>query len=116
MNTTLTSRKCVPCEGNVKAFTKEQIALYIPQVKEWKLIEDKKLQREFSCTNFMEAVAFVNTISALAEEEGHHPDMNLHDWNKVTVTVWTHAIQGLFLNDFILAAKIDEAAKNVTSK
>ena len=103
----LSTQKCVPCEGNVKAFTPEQIALYTPQVADWKVQENKKLEREFKFKNFVEAVAFVNKIAQIAEAEGHHPDIYVHNWNKVTITLWTHAIKGLYLNDFILAAKID---------
>ncbi len=103
----LTTQRCVPCEGNVQAYTAEQIALYTSQVPDWSLIDNKKLQRTFLFKNFSEALAFVNNVGAIAEKEGHHPDINLHNWNKVTLTFWTHAINGLFLNDFILAAKID---------
>lgn len=104
----LTQQRCVPCEGNVQPFTKEQIALYAPQTPDWQVIENTKLQREFLFKNFTEALAFVNKVGEIAENEGHHPDILLHDYKKVTITLWTHAIKGLFLNDFILAAKIDE--------
>ena len=50
---------------------------------------------------------FVNDVAALAEEEGHHPDIAVRDWNCVDLSLWTHAIGGLSENDFILAAKID---------
>lgn len=103
----LTTQKCVPCEGNVKAFSPEQIRIYTSQIPEWKVIDNQKLQREFRFKDFAEALAFINKVGEIAEEEGHHPDMFLHNWNKVTITLWTHAIKGVFLNDFILAAKID---------
>lgn len=104
----LTTQRCVPCEGNVRPYTKEQIAIYKPQVPEWIVLDDKKLERTFKFKNFVEALAFINKVCAIAEKEGHHPDINLHNWNMVTITLWTHAIKGLFLNDFILAAKIDD--------
>ncbi|CAN5178160.1 4a-hydroxytetrahydrobiopterin dehydratase [soil metagenome] len=107
-DSTLTSQKCVPCEGNVKAFTPEQIAIHAPQIPDWTVLDNQKLEKEFTFKNFLEAVAFINNVATIAEEEGHHPDMNLHNWNKVIITLWTHAIKGLFLNDFILAAKIDD--------
>lgn len=103
----LSTQKCVPCEGNVKPFTAAQVAVYKPQVPEWLVLDNLKLQREFKFKNFVEAVAFVNKIAQIAEAEGHHPDIYVHNWNKVTITLWTHAIKGLYLNDFILAAKID---------
>jgi 4a-hydroxytetrahydrobiopterin dehydratase len=93
----LASRRCIPCEGDIKPYTKE-----------WTVIEDKKLERIFEFKNFKEALLFVNKVGAIAETEGHHPDIYLHNWNKVTIMLWTHAISGLFLNDFILAAKIDK--------
>jgi 4a-hydroxytetrahydrobiopterin dehydratase len=110
-NQQLTSQKCVPCEGDVKPFTPAQVAIYAPQTPEWTVLDDKKLEREFKFKNFVEALAFINKVGAIAEDEGHHPDINLHSWNKVTITLWTHAIKGLFLNDFILAAKIDDLLK-----
>lgn len=107
----LTTQKCVPCEGNVQPFNAQQIEIYKPQVPEWQLIDSTKLTREFKFKNFKEAIAFINKVADIAEAEGHHPDIDLHGWNKVTFTLWTHAIKGLFLNDFILAAKIDEIQK-----
>lgn len=104
----LTSQKCVPCEGNVKPYTPEQVAIYRSQVPLWEVIDNKKLVREFKLKDFAKALKFVNKVGEIAESEGHHPDINLHNWNKVTITLWTHKIKGLFLNDFILAAKIDE--------
>ena len=72
----------------------------------WKL-EDNKIQKIFKFRNFRESIRFINQIANLAENEGHHPDIKI-SWNKVTLTLTTHAIHGLSQNDFILAAKIDE--------
>lgn len=83
------------------------IEKYRAQVPEWEVVDDKKIVRMFTFKDFVEALAFMNRAGALAEEQGHHPDMHLHGWNKVTVTLWTHAIGGLSVNDFIMAAKID---------
>lgn len=66
-----------------------------------------KIEKLFEFMNFKEAMVFVNKVAEIAEEEGHHPDIFIQ-WNKVTLTLWTHAIKGLFDNDFILAAKFDE--------
>lgn len=103
----LTSKHCVPCEGNVKPFTAEQIAIYRFQVPDWNVLDTKKIERTFKFKDFSEALEFINKVGKIAESEGHHPDIFLHKWNRVTLTLWTHAIKGLFLNDFILAAKID---------
>lgn len=107
----LTTQECIPCEGDVKPFNSQQIAIYKPQIPEWQLLGSTKIQREFKFKNFKEAIAFINKVADIAESEGHHPDIFLHSWNKVTITLWTHAIKGLFLNDFILAAKIDEISR-----
>jgi 4a-hydroxytetrahydrobiopterin dehydratase len=107
----LISQKCIPCEGNVQPYTPEQIALYKPQIPDWRVLDNKKLDRDFSFKDFSDALVFINKVGAIAQQEGHHPDLFLHNWNKVTITLWTHAINGLFLNDFILAAKIDKLDK-----
>ncbi|MDP3941374.1 MAG: 4a-hydroxytetrahydrobiopterin dehydratase [bacterium] len=103
----LTKQKCVPCEGNVKPLTPTQFAHYLPMIPEWIVVEDKKIERDFTFKNFVKAIDFINQVAKIAEEEGHHPDISLHNWNKVKFSLMTHAIKGLFLNDFILASKID---------
>ena len=67
----------------------------------------EKIHRHLAFRDFRAAMAFVNAMADLAEEEGHHPDFELHRWNHVDVTLWTHAVGGLSENDFILASKID---------
>lgn len=108
MTVHLSDKKCVACEGGVPPLTREQVAGYRGQVKDWKISEDEKsIFKEYIFKNFKEALAFVNRVGALAEEEGHHPDINLHGYKNVLLTLSTHAIGGLSENDFILAAKID---------
>ncbi len=106
-NSALTTQRCIPCEGAVKPLTPEQFSHYLPMVPEWKVIEGKKIERDMRFKNFAEAIAFINIVAKTAEDEGHHPDIFLHNWNKIRFSLMTHAIKGLFLNDFILAAKID---------
>ena len=103
----LTKQKCVACEGGTAPMKREEFSQYLPQVKDWEVIEDKKLQRTFKFKDFKQALAFVNKVGATAEEEGHHPNIFLYGWNKVRITLFTHVIDGLSLNDFIMAAKID---------
>ncbi|MDQ6801383.1 MAG: 4a-hydroxytetrahydrobiopterin dehydratase, partial [Acidobacteriota bacterium] len=62
--------------------------------------------KEFRFPDFANALAFTNKIGAIAEEQGHHPDIHLA-WGKVRVTIWTHAVDGMTRSDFVLAAKID---------
>lgn len=108
MNIHLTDKKCVACEGGVPPLTREEIAAYQPQVPEWKVTpDDKALLHHFAFKDFKEALAFVDKVGALAESEGHHPDISLFAFKNVSITLSTHAIGGLSENDFILAAKID---------
>ena len=105
----LTSLQCVPCLGGVPPMDAEQIALLMPQVPDWEVIEVdgiKRLRRVFKFKNFADALAFTNRVGALAEEQDHHPAL-LTEWGRVTVTWWTHKIGGLHQNDFIMAAKTD---------
>ena|SRR3989344_6977539 len=102
----LLSQKCLPCEGGVKPFGTEEIKKYIKEVPGWLVFNFRKLNKEFKFKDFKEAIAFVNKIAALAESEGHHPDIAI-SYNKVRFDLTTHAIGGLSENDFILAAKID---------
>lgn len=105
----LTQKHCIPCEGGVPPLTKEEIEQFLPQIPNWFVINSNSaIERQFSFKNFKEALDFVNKVGALAEEEGHHPDINLHNWKKVTLTLSTHAIGGLSENDFILAAKVNK--------
>lgn len=103
----LAHEKCVPCRGGVPALKgKELDAVRRELGGDWKVIDEHHLEKEFRFRNFVEALAFTNAIGAIAEEQGHHPDIHLA-WGKVGVTIWTHAIDGLTRSDFVLAAKMD---------
>jgi 4a-hydroxytetrahydrobiopterin dehydratase len=104
--TELTEKKCVACEGGVAPFNHVEAEALLPQVPGWSL-EGESLRKNFTFKNFAEALAFTDKVGALAEEEGHHPDIAL-SWGKVGISLSTHAIGGLSENDFILAAKINE--------
>ena len=105
----LLEKKCVPCEGGVPPLKGEQMQQYLDELQgEWRVVEEKKIQRQFKFKNFKEAIAFVNKVAEIAEREGHHPDMRVYGWNKVEIELSTHAIGGLSENDFILAAKIEQ--------
>ena len=104
----LASKKCVPCEGGVPSLQEKEIGKYLSQLKNtWDVEGNKKIRHEFRFKNFVEAMQFVNKIAHMAEEEGHHPNIYI-SYNKVVIELWTHAIDGLSLNDFILAAKIED--------
>lgn len=107
---TLSKEKCVPCEGNVTPLTAEEIVELLPEIIGWQQEGSKKIWREFTLRNFVQAVDFINRIADVAEYQDHHPDLFLHDYKQVRVELMTHAINGLSRNDFIVAAKINEIA------
>jgi|SRR3989338_1611242 len=103
----LVQKKCVACEGFETPFVREEAVVLLKQVDNWTLSDDaKSISKEFIFKNFAEALAFANKIGAIAEDEGHHPELTIA-WGKVGVFLTTHAIKGLSENDFILAAKVD---------
>lgn len=106
----LANKRCVPCEGNVAPMNEDEINHYLSLISGWQYIPEKRaISKQCVFNNFAEAMHFVNTVAKIAEEEGHHPDIYIHDWKYVDITLSTHAINGLSENDFILAAKIDSA-------
>jgi len=86
---------------------KDLEALHEQLGSEWEVVDEHHLTRTYSFDDFASGLALVNRIGAIAEEEGHHPDLYLA-WGKVRVDLWTHKIDGLVLADFVLAAKIEE--------
>ncbi len=104
----LIEQRCVPCEGGTMPLTIPEAQKLLEDIPLWTLVPDvKKISKTFKFKDFAEALAFTNKIGAIAESEGHHPDIAL-SWGKVDITLTTHAIGGLSVNDFILAAKIDQ--------
>lgn len=109
MTSDLLTKHCAPCEGGTQPMTAEEAQRYLAEAPGWRLVEGDplKIERGFKFKDFAGAIAFVNQVAALAESEGHHPDICV-SWNQVTLTLTTHAIRGLSENDFIMAAKISE--------
>ncbi|PIR46007.1 MAG: 4a-hydroxytetrahydrobiopterin dehydratase [Candidatus Vogelbacteria bacterium CG10_big_fil_rev_8_21_14_0_10_49_38] len=103
----LTEQKCRPCEGLADKLSPELIQTYLGQIEGWRLAPGAKIVKEYVLADFAAALKFVNAIGATAEAEGHHPDLSI-SYDKVAVSLWTHALNGLSVNDFILAAKIDK--------
>ena len=107
----LLEKKCVPCEGGVKAFDISEIHKYQKKVDGWDVIKNEKeiyfLEKNFTFKNFLESQNFVNEVGKISEDEGHHPDISF-GWGYAKITITTHAIEGLSENDFILASKIDK--------
>src|SRR3989344_5527804 len=116
----LKDKKCVGHEQMVK-LNEEEIKNYLSEINEvphstglgsqgnfgsWEFLETNKIVKEFKLKDFVRAMEFVNKIAVIAEEEGHHPDIAIY-YNKVEITLWSHFISGLSINDFIIAAKIN---------
>ena len=108
----LAKGKCEPCSKGAPRVTDAEADALLREVPAWEIIErdgEKQLSRVFTFPDFAQALAFTNRVGAIAEEEGHHPAL-LTEWGRVTVRWWTHKIGGLHRNDFVMAAKADEAA------
>ena len=101
----LTKKRCIPCENGEAKLDINKIKEYLPLVENWLLIGDT-IKRDFKFKDFKEAVGFVNKVEDIAESEGHHPDIYIF-YNKVNLSLSTHAAKGLTENDFIMAAKIN---------
>jgi 4a-hydroxytetrahydrobiopterin dehydratase len=105
----LAKRKCVPCTGATPRLKGKELEDYQRQLgNSWRVVDGHHLEKEYQFKDFVSALGFTNRVGAVAEEEGHHPDIAL-GWGKVKLTIWTHAIDGLSESDFILAAKADAA-------
>jgi len=106
MASDLASKSCVPCRGGVPPLSMDVASRLMEQLNGW-VFEQGHLAKSYAFNDFKGALDFVNRIGAIAEEQGHHPDIYM-TWGKVSVEVWTHKIDGLTESDFILAAKFDE--------
>jgi len=105
----LAKQSCTPCRGGVPPLEGDAIARLQEQLgRDWKVVDGHHLERTFAFDDFAQALGFTNRAGAIAEEQGHHPDIHLA-WGSVRITIWTHKIDGLTESDFILAAKVDEA-------
>ncbi len=107
--TELCSTRCVPCEGGVPKLTTEEATSQLKEVPGWELLSGPdRIRKTWVVRNFQAGMNFFARVTEVAEAEGHHPDLHLVGYRNVSIEIWTHAIKGLSLNDFILAARIDE--------
>jgi len=105
----LADNKCVPCKGGVPPLEASRAQELLKQLERgWQLNKDGHLERLYTFKDFAQALDFVNKVGAVAETEGHHPDLYLA-WGKCKVEIWTHKINGLTESDFYMAAKADRA-------
>jgi 4a-hydroxytetrahydrobiopterin dehydratase len=104
----LCSDRCIPCEGGVPRLTPEEAQQQLSALPDWELLSNPdRIRRSWTVKHFMAGLNFFQAVAALAEAEKHHPDLHLSGYRNLSIEIWTHAINGLSINDFILAAKID---------
>jgi 4a-hydroxytetrahydrobiopterin dehydratase len=104
----LSKKKCIPCEGGIPPLDRKQTEELRTMIsKDWQVTDDNKITREFFFVSYKHTIDFVNKVAAIAEEEGHHPVLHIY-FGRAVAELWTHSINGLSENDFILAAKIDK--------
>ena len=114
MNKPLSLGKCEPCNGNTPKLDYQEISKFLSELNEWSVNDNQEMIfKKFKFSNFKKAISFANKVGEIAESEGHHPDISI-GWGYCLVMVHTHAINGLSINDFILAAKIDNIKNNET--
>jgi len=105
----LSEHRCEACRAGALRATPDEINEYLSQLPGWQInvvSGVNHLQKTYKFKDFEQALHFTNKIGAIAEQENHHPSI-LTEWGKVTVSWWTHKIEGLHINDFIMAAKTD---------
>ena len=108
MTTELHTIRCVGCEGGIPALSTEEISQLLQEIPEWQVNAGNTIiSRLFEFKGFYKTMAFVNAIAWIANQENHHPDMEV-GYNYCLVKFTTHAIHGLTKNDFICAAKVDQ--------
>ena len=110
--TDLFEKKCVPCEGGTPSLEYNEIHKYLKKVDGWDVKKNEKknyyIEKKFNFKNFIESQKFINIVGNISENEGHHPDISF-GWGYAIIKIYTHAVQGLSENDFILASKIDKS-------
>ena len=108
MTKELKNQKCQACSGNTPKFDEKKINDNLSKLDNWSVNDEQKMiYKKFNFKTFKQALNFTNKVGEIADLEGHHPDISL-GWGYSLVMLHTHAIQGLSINDFIIAAKIDE--------
>ena len=109
----LAHKKCVPCEGGAEPLPLSAARVLLRDLPGWELAGGKSIRKTWRMKDFMAAMRFIEKIAAVAEADNHHPDLHLTRYRDLAVELWTHAINGLSENDFILAAKIEELPKEL---
>ena len=102
-----TTKKCIPCQGGVPKLNSEEITQFLSKIDQDWMVEDDRLYKDFDFTNYDQAVNFANNVVNIANEEDHHPYIHIN-FKNVKIILFTHKINGLHENDFLMAAKIDK--------
>ena len=111
MRQNLTDRSCQPCLGGVPPLRGEKLKELAEELGgDWQIMDEHHLLKSYKFKNFKDALAFVDRVGSVAEEQNHHPDIRF-GWGYAEISIWTHKIDGLTESDFILAAKIDAMTK-----
>ena len=106
----LADQQCIPCRGGVPPLAENRVASLLKELGGgWTVSTAGHLERAYDFGNFRDALQFANAVGAIAEEQGHHPDLYVR-WGQCRIEIWTHKISGLTESDFYLAAKISRAA------
>jgi 4a-hydroxytetrahydrobiopterin dehydratase len=107
----LADRQCVPCKGGIPPLAGGELGALLERLGGgWRVVDGHHLEKLYRFADFGQALAFVNRVAELAEEQQHHPDLHLA-WGRVTVQIWTHKIDGLTESDFVFAAKAERLAQ-----
>ena len=106
----LAEMKCVPCSGGVPPLRGGDLQKLAAELPDWRVVNQHHIERSYSFPDFRSALGFVVSLGAVAEEQGHHPDLEL-SWGRVGVRIFTHKIDGLTESDFILGAKIEQLSR-----
>ena len=107
----LHKKKCIACSGDIPALKEPEIKIFNEQVNNWNAIKNNDdifiLTKYFKFKDFETSLNFVNSVSEIAESEGHHPDISF-GWGYANITIFSHEAKGLTESDFILASKVDQ--------
>ena len=102
------NKNCIPCQGGIPPLNKSEINKFKTQISsDWNVNLDKELIKNYCFDKYMDAIKFTNMLADLAEDQGHHPYIHIN-YKTVKVILFTHKINGLHENDFLIAAKVDK--------
>ena len=103
----ISNKKCIPCQGGIPPLNHEEASSYLQELDAgWQIHNTKDIRKEYVFKKYKDAICFVNSIAELSEDEGHHPFIHIN-YKNVLIILFTHKIDGLHENDFILASKCD---------